>query len=133
MRPFTPKHNLRTKRGTAVVESHRWRYNGAGQRERDTLGDESYWAYTYNGRSEVTGGVKHFSATTAGYAEAAVNGYGYGYSFDAIGNRVRTVVNGRAAAYTSNELNQQVSREVPGAVDMLTNHLYEPCQAREKV
>ena len=42
-------------------------------------------------RGEVTGGAKHFSAPRAGYENAAVNGYGYGYSFDAIGNQVHGI------------------------------------------
>ena len=110
---------IATTRGGAVKESHTWRYNAAGQRDRDTLGDGSYWAYSYNERGEVIGGAKHFSATQPEYGNAAVGGHGYGYRFDPIGNRTRTMVNGRAAAYGANELNQYTSREVPGAVDVL--------------
>ena len=43
---------IETKRGAAVVEAHAWSYNAAGQRERDTLADGSYWAYGYNGRGK---------------------------------------------------------------------------------
>ena len=105
-----------TRRGAALIEAHTWRYDAKGRRERDTLGDGSYWAYSYNERSEVTGGVKHLPAAQA---EAAVNGYAYGYGYDPIGNRKQTTVNGRRAGYAANALNQYTSREVPGAVDVL--------------
>ena len=110
---------IATTRGGVTKENHTWRYNAAGQRDRDTLADGSYWAYTYNSRGEVTGGAKHFGPAVAGYANAAVNGYGYGYSFDPIGNRTRTVVNGRTAGYAANDLNQYERRGVPPAVDVL--------------
>ena len=92
------------------------RYDAPGRRERDTLGDGSYWAYGYNERSEVTGGVKHLPPAEA---EAAVHGEAYGYGYDPIGNRRQTTVNGRRAGYVANGLNQYTSREVPGAVDVL--------------
>ena len=42
----------------------------------------------------------------------------FGYTYDSIGNRTSTTVNGRSANYTANTLNQYTSRDVPGAIDV---------------
>ena len=73
-----------------------------------TLGD---WDYAYNGRGELTGGVKMKHGVV-------VPGYNFGYGFDAIGNRTTATVNTHATTSTStltpNALNQLIARTVPG-------------------
>jgi YD repeat-containing protein len=104
---------LTTTRLGSPRESHTLRYNAAGQRDRDTLADGSYWEYTYNTRGEVLGGVKRFPTSEA------QAGYEHGYAFDPIGNRKSSATNGRTAAYGSNVLNQYSSRQVPPFLDVL--------------
>lgn len=93
--------------------SNIYAYNLANERTRCTLGDGSYWSYGYNPLGQVTSGSKLLSSGTA------VPGEQFGYSFDGIGNRIGTTVNGRSASYNPNLLNQYTSRDVSGAVDIL--------------
>ena len=93
--------------------SYAYQYNAAGQREQMTLANGTYWTFGYNDRGEVTSGGKKLSGGTN------LNGYQFGYSFDAIGNRVGTVTNGRSAGYTANNLNQYVSRTIPSYVNVV--------------
>ena len=100
-------------RGAQTIESHAWTYDPVtGQRTRDTLADNKYWQYGYNGRGEVESGVKKQAD------DNTQPGYGYGYSYDSIGNRLATTTNGRTAAYVPNSLNQYNQRDVAGAVDV---------------
>ena len=75
--------------------------------------DGSSWGYDYNDRGEVIAGSRKWSDA------ASVSGQQYAYSFDTIGNRTGTVVNGRAASYGADAGNRLTSRDVPGAVDVL--------------
>jgi RHS repeat-associated protein len=93
--------------------SHTYQYNAAGQREQVTLANGTYWTFGYNDRGEVTSGGKKLSGGTN------LNGYQFGYTFDAIGNRIGTVTNGRNAIYSPNSLNQYLSHTVPGYVNVV--------------
>ncbi len=75
--------------------------------------DGSSWGYGYNDRGEVIAGGRTWSDA------APVNGQQYAYSFDSIGNRTGTVVNGRTASYGADAGNRLTTRDVPGAVDVL--------------
>ena len=100
--------------GGTVVSSHAYVYNAQGQRSKAIVADGSVWNYGYNARGELTSG--HHNWTDGGTPMA---GQQFDYNYDAIGNRVSTTVNGRSATYTPNLLNQYVSRDVPGDVDVL--------------
>ena len=63
---------------------------------------------TYGALGQVSVGRKYWSD------ESEVSGGQYGYGFDQIDNRVSTSVNGRAARYTANGLNQYTQRRRPG-------------------
>jgi RHS repeat-associated protein len=95
-------------------------YNSANQRVRTTLGDGSFWVYTYDSLGQVTSGKRFWLDGTP------VAGQQYEYAFDDIGNRKSTGMGGdanygplRPAAYTRNRLNQYSQRDVPAAVDIL--------------
>lgn len=65
----------------------------------------------YNDRSEMTS-----SQTTFIGSSVPVIGRNFGYSYDSIGNRLSSSVEGTASAYTPNSLNQYTQRAVPGSV-----------------
>lgn len=88
-------------------------YDSANQRKTQTSADGSYWSYGYDGLGQVQSGQKSLADGTA------ITGAQYGYTFDTIGNRTSTTVNNRTASYSANLLNQYVSRDVPGMVDVL--------------
>ena len=91
-----------------------YQYNDTNQRTRATLGDGSYWVYTYDKLGQVISGNKYWQDGTP------VNGQQFNYGFDDIGNR--TATGGRASAasaYTRNRLNQYTQRTVAGVVDVL--------------
>jgi len=81
-----------------------------GRRSKATRGDNSYWDYAYNGRSEVIGGRKKWSDGTdvQGMQFGSLGGYypQAGYTYDAIGNRTQSVINGRTSTNSTNQLNQ---------------------------
>jgi len=87
-------------------------YDPAGRRTHVPREDGSQWVYGYNSRGEVTSGGKQLGGG------AAILGYQFGYQFDQIGNRTQATVNGRAANYVPNDLNQYTQRTVPSAVDI---------------
>ena len=57
------------------------------------------WTYSYDGIGELTHAV--FASTNAGIANQDLI-----YSYDVMGNRTGTVINGVVSAYTANNLNQ---------------------------
>ena len=97
----------------ATVGSHTYDYNAKGERRRETQADGQRWNYLYDDRGEVIGGERQLTDGRP------VPGASFGYDFDPIGNRRTATVNGRAASYARNLLNQYDSREVPGAFDAL--------------
>jgi RHS repeat-associated protein len=97
-----------------LVTSHAYTYNAQGQRSQAAREDGSVWGYGYDTYGQVTSGNRSWTA-----GGTAVAGQQFGYAFDAIGNRTSTTVNGRNATYSPNALNQYISRQVPGAVDVL--------------
>ena len=87
-------------------------YNAANLRTAYALGDGTHWSYGYDSLGEVKSGNKFWATGTP------VAGEQFGYSYDGIGNRTGTVVNGNAAGYTANSLNQYTQRNVPGIVEV---------------
>jgi YD repeat-containing protein len=99
---------------TSPVSGFNYTYNAANQRIRaDVASDGSHWTYGYDGLGQVTSGNRQWSDNSA------VGGQQFGYSFDSIGNRTSTTVNGRQSQYVSNALNEYSQRTVPGAVDVI--------------
>ncbi|MBN1670084.1 MAG: hypothetical protein JXR37_03580, partial [Kiritimatiellae bacterium] len=94
--------------------SFAYRYNGAGQRERTTMADGSYWEYAYDTLGQLTSGRKHFADGRE------VAGRQFVYGFDTIGNRKEayrdTGPDTRKQIYTANALNQYEQRTVPGRI-----------------
>ena len=88
-------------------------YNAANQRTTMTHHDGSRWEFGYDGLGQVSSGQKKLPAN------GVISGYDYAYTFDDIGNRRTTTLNGRAANYTPNLLNQYDQREVPRTLDVL--------------
>lgn len=68
-----------------------------GKRLSATLPDGKAWAYSYDGLSQVTGGVLSNHTTPIS---------SHAYTFDMIGNRLTSNDNGNSKQYTSNNLNQ---------------------------
>ena len=104
----------------AALDLHGYAYNAADQRTSATNADGSYWVYGYDALGQVTNGVKKWANNNL------VAGEQFGYGFDTIGNRTKTLAGGdqngaglRQASYTANALNQYSSRTVPGAVDVI--------------
>ena len=103
-----------------VLDSHAYVYNNANQRTSHTLGDGSYWVYTYDGLGQVTSGKKYFADGSP------VPGQQFTYGFDDIGNRKYAGAGGdqwggnlHAQNYSANSLNQYTSRTVPGFADVI--------------
>ena len=97
-----------------MVASDEYGYDSRHRRNKAIRSDGNAWNYGYNNRNEVTSGSK---ATSTG---TPLDGYQYGYTYDAIGNRDNTTTNGHPVAdYSVNNLNQYTSRQVPGFVDVL--------------
>src|SRR5262249_206666 len=76
--------------------------------------------YGNNYLGQVTSGKRYWSDNSA------VAGQQFEYSFDDIGNRRSTASGGdnaganlRSASYTANNLNQYVTRDVPGYINVL--------------
>jgi YD repeat-containing protein len=100
--------------------SFAYAYNSANQRTGITNADNGRWVYQYDALGQVTSGKKYWSDGTP------VAGQHFEYTFDDIGNRKSTRAGGdnsganlRPASYLNNSLNQILSREVPGYVNIL--------------
>jgi hypothetical protein len=106
--------------GGAAAPNFNYQYNTASQRTRVSLVDGSYWLYAYDALGQLTNAVKYFWDGTL------YSGQQFGFGFDTIGNRLTALAGGdsnrmnlRLANYTNNALNQIVSRDVPGYVDVM--------------
>lgn len=97
----------------ASVLSRSYDYNAANQRVRATLGDGTYWNYTYDALGQVTTGSKFLSDGTPALGLAQT------YTYDSIGNRVSSTTNGQTTNYTPNLLNQYTQRTIPPVLDVL--------------
>jgi RHS repeat-associated protein len=102
------------------VVNFQYQYNAASQRMKVTLIDGSYWLYGYDALGQVTSAVKYFWDGTP------YPGQQFGFGFDTIGNRTSSQAGGdssrsnlRQTGYTNNALNQIVSQNVPGSVDIM--------------
>ena len=96
--------------GSEVVSSHAYTYDDANERLRATLADGSAWFYSYDDLGQLNAASRKWSDG------APAQGQQFAYAFDTMGNRASTTTNGRTAQYTSNRLNQCVSREVPAGL-----------------
>ncbi len=104
----------------ASTVSAAYKYNNANQRTENTQPDGSFWLYQYDPLGQVTSGKKYWSDWTP------FAGQQFEYVFDDIGNRTSTKAGGdstganlRSATYSANNLNQYMSRDVPGTVDII--------------
>lgn len=101
--------------GNADVLSHDYTLDNRGRRTAATREDGTHWDYGYNARGEVT------SAAQERADDTLLPGRGFGYAFDAIGNRTQASVTFatppplQATTYTPNALNQYttISRTNP--------------------
>jgi len=106
--------------GGSTVVVFTYGNNPANQRTAITNVDNSRWVYQYDSLGQVISGKKYWSDGTP------VAGQQFEYTFDDIGNRKNTAAGGdqlganlRTANYTANSLNQYLSRDVPGFVNVL--------------
>lgn len=95
------------------VSSSAYAYNGVGQRVEQAREDGSHWSYGYDDYGQLSRGNRLWNDGSA------VAGQQYAYTFDSIGNRTATTINGRNATYTPNALNHYSQRTVPGAIDVM--------------
>jgi RHS repeat-associated protein len=105
--------------GLRTLDSHSYAYNSANQRTQQTDADSSSWAYGYDPLGHVTSGNRFWPDGTP------VAGQQFEYAFDDIGNRKTAGIGGdasgnglRYANYNANALNQYLSRDVPGYVEI---------------
>jgi RHS repeat-associated protein len=100
--------------GNAAVQRD-YTYNHANQRTRIEQEDTRRWAFGHDDLGQVISAEKRLADNTT-----PLPGYSFGYTFDTIGNRTATAVNGRPATYLRDAgfLNQYTSRTVPGVVDV---------------
>jgi RHS repeat-associated protein len=101
------------------VSSFNYAYNKANQRTAVTNSDNSRWIYKYDALGQVISGRKYWADGTP------VAGDQFEYGFDDIGNRITTKSGGdnsganlHVADYSANNLNQYISRTVPGLIAM---------------
>jgi RHS repeat-associated protein len=104
--------SISSSSGASVISSHAYNYNLLNQRTESLLENGSKWHYQYDTMGQVTDGQKR---NESGWS---VPGMKFGYSFDGIGNRSSSTINGRAGSYAANVANQYTERQVPGAVDI---------------
>jgi RHS repeat-associated protein len=97
----------------ATIASFTYGFDANGRRQTILREDLTQWVYGYNGRSEVTSGVK--KASVGG---AILSGYNFNYNYDAIGNRTTTNINNSPASYSPTTLNQYDQRTVPRNLDL---------------
>lgn len=90
-------------------------FDSMNRRKKIEREDNTRWAYDYNSKGEVLGGWRQQTAAP----NTAVPGWSFAYSFDEIGNRTSSTVNGRLSSYTPNNLNQLSQRTVPRAFDVV--------------
>ncbi len=90
-------------------------FDDLNRRREVTREDATRWTYGYNDKGEVTSGMREKSASP----NTAVPGWSHAYTFDEIGNRKTTTINGRLSTYAPNALNQFDERTVPRAFDVI--------------
>jgi RHS repeat-associated protein len=106
------------KAGGGALRGVSYQFDALDRRYQADWNDGTLWSYSYNDKSEVTGGRKKF------VSGAFVGGSQYEYSYDDIGNRIMERSGGDAAGANLREslygdataLNQLTTRTVPGAI-----------------
>ncbi len=88
-------------------------YDAANQRTRITREDNASWIYAYDTLGQVVSGKKSLADGTA------VLGHDYAWTYDDIGNRKTSTINGAFSTYFTSAMNQYTQRTVPGAIDVL--------------
>lgn len=113
--------NIETKWGAAVQAGYAYAYDERAQRTARVqsgaafadYGDVTSQRFTYNGRGELTGALGHLGADPTQPTQQ-LPGRQYEYDYDPAGNRLwsnRTGMTALREAYTTNKLNQYVTRE----------------------
>ncbi|MES2308411.1 MAG: RHS repeat-associated core domain-containing protein, partial [Verrucomicrobiota bacterium] len=111
--PFDRMGSVVNTPGSGTGISRAYTYNNRNQRATSTTASGDYWNYGYNNKGEVTSGVKRNSSNVD------LLGHSYAYTFDEIGNRMTTTVNGKASTYDVNALNQYDQRTIPPFAELL--------------
>ncbi|MDF1756596.1 MAG: hypothetical protein P1U89_27675 [Verrucomicrobiales bacterium] len=113
--------NLSSAASDAVAKSFTYTYNNANQRTSVNREDNTRWEYGYDALGHVTSAVKKLPDN------APLAGHQFGYSYDALGNRIAATFGGDSAgtgglqtvSYTPNptgDRNQYSSITHPGVV-----------------
>lgn len=112
--------SIETKASSATRSSFAYTHDALGRRTSLTQTGDIFANYTggglktswgYNDRSEVTSSQTVFQGTST-----SVVGRSFGYSYDPIGNRLTSSLDGATSNYTPNSLNQYTQRTDPGQV-----------------
>lgn len=117
---------IQTQMGSSVKASFDYAYDEWGRRTSVVRGGTIYYGYVnggqvttwgYNDRSEVTS-AQTFHGQSLTDLSYPIEGQNFSFGFDDIGNRLRSGVDDRITAYSSNALNQITARTTPGKVDV---------------
>jgi RHS repeat-associated protein len=100
-----PKTVSSTDASSTVISASAYAHNTASQRTTLTDEGQNHWTYQYDGLGQVTSGWKYDANNTV------LDGHQFNYSFDDIGNRTSTTINGVTKDYTANLLNQYTEVE----------------------
>lgn len=111
--PLGRTTRAKTVVGGAAEVDRLYAYDDSNRRTAVALEDTRRWAYGYDDLGQVNSAQKRLADDTT-----PLPGYSFGYTFDKVGNRSASTVNGRDASYTPNALNQYESRQVSGAFDV---------------
>jgi RHS repeat-associated protein len=118
--------SVENRYGETVISRYDYENDALGRRvSRADSGlafaNPAFDAYSYNGRSEVTG-AQRYHGTDVSDTATVYGGRQFGYAYDPIGNRTAAseTIGGEtlAKAYTANALNQYTAIANPGAVGL---------------
>jgi RHS repeat-associated protein len=98
---------------TTTLAAVTYQFDSRGRRDIALREDNTRWDYGYNDRNEVTSTTRTLNDGTP------LAGYGFGYDFDDIGNRLTSNRTSRTTDYQPNNLNQITERDLPGVIDVL--------------
>lgn len=88
----------------SFARSTAYEHNAANQRIRATRENGAYWQYGYDSLGQVTSAKKFLSTAQP------IQGFDHAWTFDDIGNRKTSTINGQTASYSTNALNQYSQR-----------------------
>ena len=94
----------------SVTKAYNYTYDDKDRRTQLNMPDGSRWVYGYDEQGQIVSGIKYDSTGKA------IPGQSFGYTYDGIGNLTseQRGVTAMNIAYTANNINQYISRTIPG-------------------